>query len=602
MITRPVKLLATSAIAVLALACASKPETTPSTDLQPARFSRELTSEERAWVEQTMERLTLEQKVGQLLMPRITGNYMPVGGPEYERIRGWINNSHIGGVIVTIGPPMEMAAKLNELQKLSPIPLLVTADMEAGPGQTLNAGTVLPYGIDNGGATRFPPLMALGATGDERLAYELGRITALEGRAAGVHVTFAPVVDVNNNPRNPIINTRSYGADPRLVSRMAVAHIRGLQDHGMVATAKHFPGHGDTDTDSHVWLPIISADRARVDSIELAPYRAAIENHVAAIMSAHIAFPALTGDSIPATLNEKILKGLLRDELKYDGVVFTDAMDMGAITNTFGRTHASVRALKAGADVLLQPFADDVPAIIQAIVSAVRNGELTEADIDRAVRRVLTMKARLGLHRQKLVDLEHLQRVIARPEHTAIAQEIAERSITLVQDAQQLLPLQGKRVLTVIYTDDYDPTAGRIFSSALRASLREMRTIQLDANADSADVHNMAMRADSADVVLFAPFIRVRAAKDDLAIDEGLAAAINAMAAHKPVVMIAFGNPYLRTQFPDIGTYVLAWGQNDVVQRAAARALTGQVPIVGKLPIDIPPFYRMGEGLSLQSR
>ncbi|MGH7449429.1 MAG: glycoside hydrolase family 3 protein, partial [Longimicrobiales bacterium] len=332
-------------------------------------------------------------------------------------MRYWVRELGIGGVIVTVGPPLEMAVKLNMLQDMAAVPLLVSADMEHGPGQALNAGTILPYGLDNGGATRFPPLMGLGASGEERFAYELGRITALEGRAAGVHVTFSPVVDVNNNPGNPIINTRSYGADPALVSRMAAAHVRGIQDHGMLATAKHFPGHGDTGTDSHVDLPFITVDKARADSVELPPYRAAFDAGVAAVMSAHIAFPAMTGDSVPATLNARLLTGLLRDELGFDGMVFTDALDMGAIVDGWGAGMSGVLALKAGADVLLQMLPDDVPVVIDAVVDAVQRGELTESRIDASVLRILRAKEQLKLHETARVEIERMPEILGTAAH-----------------------------------------------------------------------------------------------------------------------------------------------------------------------------------------
>jgi beta-N-acetylhexosaminidase len=552
-------------------------------------------------VERKLAQMTVRQKIGQLVFPRITGAYMATDGAEYERVSEWIVKYGIGGIIITIGPPLEMAVKLNAMQALSDVPLLVTADMESGPGQSLNAGTILPYGLDNGGATRFPPIMALGATGNDSLAYKLGRITALEARAVGVHVTFAPVVDVNNNPDNPIINTRSYGGDAALVSRMSSAHIRGLQDNGMIATAKHFPGHGDTGTDSHVDLPIINASKARVDVVELPPYRAAIETGVASVMTAHIAFPALTGDTIPATLNRRILTGLLRDELKFDGVVFTDAMDMGAIVKTYGRTHASVMALQAGADVLLQPYPQDLPAIVDAIEQAISAGTLSEDRLDAAVRRVLTMKERLGLNRQRVVDVNQVSATVGKKAHLAVAQEVAERSITVPRDAQKLLPLRG-RVLSVVYTDDYDPFAGRFFQNALRNELPGTRTMMLNSNSGIEEIRQLAQRVDSADVVVFAPFIRVSAGKADLVIPGGIAGAIKAIAASKPLIVTAFGNPYVLTQFPDISTFMLAWGQSDVSQRAAARALLGQIPITGKLPIAIPPFHQLGEGLVYPAR
>ena len=554
---------------------------------------------EDPWVEETLKKLTLRQKVGQMVVPRISGAYMPLESPEYQRLYDWVVRQGVGGVIITQGPILEMAAKLNTLQKLAPVPLLVSADMEHGPGQILTSGYILPYGIDNGGATRFPSLMGLGATRDETLAYDLGKITAIEGRAAGVHMTYSPVVDVNNNPNNPIINTRAYGEDPALVSRMASAHIRGLQEHGMLATAKHFPGHGDTGTDSHINLPIITVDKSRADVVELPPYRAAIQSGVAAIMTAHIAFPAITGDSVPATLNPKILTGLLREELGYQGLIVTDAMDMGAIMKTFGNTNAAVMAVKAGADQLLQPLPRDVAPMIDAVTAAVQRGEITEERINQSVRKLLQTKKWLGLDRRATVELDSIQLIVARQPHLDRAQEAADRSITAVRDRDKLLPLKSGRVLSVIYADDYDPFTGRAFQALLTAALPGLRTMTLDATADSARIARLASVIDSADVVLFSPYIRVTAYKAGLAIPDRIARLINATAARKPTIVTAFGNPYILTQFPNIGTYVLAWSQWDVAQRAAARALTGQIPIAGKLPIAIPPFHSIGEGLEI---
>ena len=336
-----------------------------------------------AWVEATLAAMSLREKVGQLVVPWIDGSYVARGDAAWEQARAWVADDGVGGLIVSVGPPLEIASKLNLLQREAAVPLLVAADLERGPAQRLTGGTVLPYGIETGGGTDFPPAMALGAADDERLAYEVGRVTAREARAVGIHMVFAPVVDVNNNPANPIINTRSYGADPRRVARLAAAQVRGLQEHGVLATAKHFPGHGDTDVDSHIGLPVVSADRARLDSLELVPFRAALDAGVSAVMAAHIAFPALTGDSLPATLSPALTTGLLRDELGFDGLVVVDALDMGAITEHFSREEAAVRALRAGADVLLMPT--DVGATIDAVVDAVRRGELDGGE-DRPIR------------------------------------------------------------------------------------------------------------------------------------------------------------------------------------------------------------------------
>ncbi|MBR9989814.1 MAG: hypothetical protein KFH98_08675 [Gemmatimonadetes bacterium] len=551
------------------------------------------------WAGRTLRGMTLRQKVGQLMMPRIGGEYLPIGTGSYDRIAYWVRDLGIGGVIVTVGPPLEMAVKLNMLQQMSAVPLLVTADMEHGPGQVLNAGTILPYGLENGGGTRFPPLMGLGASRDERFAYELGRVTALEGRAAGVHVTFAPVVDVNNNPANPIINTRSYGADAALVARMAAAHVRGIQDHGMLATAKHFPGHGDTGTDSHVQLPYITVDKTRADTVELPPYRSAFDAGVAGVMSAHIAFPALTGDSVPATLNPRLLTGLLRDELGFNGMVYTDALDMGAIVDGWGAGMSGVLALLAGADVLLQMMPADVPVVIDAVIDAVRRGELTESRIDESVLRILRAKQQLGLNADALVDVARIPEVVGTSAHLRIAAEAAERSITAVRNEDNLLPLRARRVLSIVYTDDYDPVAGRAFQRELAGGVEHLTRASLSGSADARRLAEVAAQADSADVVIFAPFIRVVAGKEGIGIEPAVAEAIAAIALRRPTIVIAFGNPYVIQQLPQIGTYVVAWAPWDPAQSAAARALLGRAPVGGRLPIPIPPWHQVGDGVDI---
>ena len=550
------------------------------------------------WVENTLDGLDLRRRIAQLVVPRVSGSYMIVGSPEYERVRMWVQDLGVGGLIETLGPPLEAAVKLNMLQDLAAVPLLVTADMEHGPGQLLNGGVVLPYGLENGGGVRFPPAMGLGATGDARLAYELGRITAIEGRAIGVHLNFAPVLDVNNNPANPIINTRSFGADPALVSRMAVAMIRGMQENGMLATGKHFPGHGDTETDSHIELPVITVTPVRADSIELPPYRAAIGADVAAVMTAHIAFPALTGDSTPATLNRPILSDLLRDSLGFRGLVVTDALDMGAIVRGWGATEAPLLALQAGADLLLQIPPDDVVAVVDALVAAVLAGRISEARMDRSVRRILEAKAALGLHRERSVDIMNVPHVVGSPGHAAIARAATERAITLVRDRQVLLPVRGGRVLSIVYRDDVEPLAGRAFHSTLAQTLPDLVTTSLRPGAGADDIDVVRRRARDADLVIFAPFVRVGAFRGNLAIAADVAAFVQELARERPVIVVSFGSPYVLGQFPDIGTYLLAWGQWNEPQVAAARALLGETAITGRLPIPIPPFHAPGEGIT----
>src|SRR5437899_8146737 len=315
-------------------------------------------------VDAVLAKLTPRQKIAQLVVPWLGGNYMALDASAYQIATRWVDSLEVGGIIVSVGSPYDLAAKLNALQRRSKLPLLVSADLEWGAGMRVV------------GATAFPMIMAAGATGAERDAYTIGRVAALEGRAVGIHVNFAPDADVNNNPLNPIINIRSFGEDPRAVARLVRAYVRGLQDNGMLATLKHFPGHGDTDTDSHLRLPTIRVDYARLDSVELVPFRAGIDAGAQVVMSAHLAFPAFTGDA-PATLSAAVLTGLLRDSLKFRGLVVTDALQMGAIVAKYGAGEAAVRAFEAGSDLLLMPA--DPDSAIGSMLSALQTGRITTA-------------------------------------------------------------------------------------------------------------------------------------------------------------------------------------------------------------------------------
>ncbi|MEN8376846.1 MAG: glycoside hydrolase family 3 N-terminal domain-containing protein, partial [Gemmatimonadota bacterium] len=429
-------------------------------------------------------------------------------------------------------------------------------------------------------------------------AYEMGRITAVEARAVGIHMAFAPVVDVNNNPQNPIINVRSYGADPAAVARFARAHVRGLQDHGMIATAKHFPGHGDTGTDSHLELPVIGVDRARADSVELVPFGAVIDAGAGAVMSAHIAFPALTGDSVPATLNPALLDGLLRGELAFDGIVVTDALVMGGIVRAYGEGDAAILAVRAGADLLLIPRS--VPRTIDAIERAVEAGELSGERIDASVRKLLGAKAALGLNDERLVDFSRIPERLGTRAHARVAEEVASRAITAVRDRDGRLPLRRTgRVLAVVYSDDpNDPDPAAPFRAALDERIPGLRTITVDDHDLPLLADSLRRAADGADAVIFAPFVRVRAWQGDLQFSEEAAAFAEYVEGEGiPLVVTSFGSPYLLQRIPSAGTYVIAWGQEPVTQRAAAAALLGERPIEGTLPISIPPFAEVGDGL-----
>ncbi len=552
-------------------------------------------------MDSTLATLDTRERAAQLVMPWMWGRYVPEGDEAWGRLRSWVE-AGVGGIITSIGPPLALADKLNRLQRMASVPLLFSVDMEHGPGQRLSSGVLLPYGLDMGSGTEFPPAMAFGAAGETELAYELGRITAVEARAVGIHMDFAPVVDVNNNPANPIINVRSYGGDPDAVARLAVAQLKGLQDHGMLATAKHFPGHGDVEYDTHLVPLILRINAARADSVELVPYRAAIRAGVAGVMSAHIAFPALSGDSIlPATLSPRMLDSLLVRELGFDGLVVTDALDMGAIVRRFGAGESAVLALVAGADILLQPV--DPIVTVDAVVAAVQEGRITPARLERSVRKVLAAKARVGLHRRRTVDLDRIAQVVGAPEHRVVAARAAERSITLVRDHDGLVPLSSPwvaPVLMVSYTDHMSPFEGRTLARALRAAGVSVDHMTLGPDLPHRNLlDSLATRADRAALVIVAANARVRGDRS-AALDSVSAAALRTVIAARPTIVVSLGSPYLLQELPEAGTYLLGWAAGDVSQTAVARALLGDAPITGTLPTAIPPFHSRGDGIRVE--
>lgn len=552
-----------------------------------------------SWEERTFLELTLREKVGQLIMPWILGDFAPEGSPSHDRVLEYIEEQGIGGLIMSVGTPIEVAAKLNDLQGHSRIPLLVAADLETGAGFRMRGAMYMPGNIELGGATNFPSLMAVGAAGDEALAYEMGRITAIEARAVGIHVPFAPVLDVNNNPENPIINVRSFGEDPVEVSRMGNAFIQGIQDHGAIATGKHFPGHGDTDTDSHLALPVIRHDRARMDSVELLPFKEAIDAGMGAIMTAHISVPSLNGGiREPSTLSPLVLTSVLRDQLGFDGIIFTDAMDMSAIARRHSAGDAAVRALEAGADVILMP--PNVEQAVDGIVAAVESGRLSEQRIDASVRRVLAAKARVGLDRERTVSIERIGELVGIPAHTAVADEIAQKSITILKNGGDLLPLNGTRsasVLSVTFRRGSDLFAGRYFNQAMRATYPRLRTADLEAGADESEYDAILRQARGQALVVVGTYSSYAGSVDDrdelTDLIEGLARI------GVPHVVVAFGNPYLISEFPETQAYMLAWNGSEASQRAAAGALLGEFPVLGRVPTRIPPVFALGDGLTI---
>ena len=556
----------------------------------------------RSWAERTLEQLTIEEKAGQLLMPWVLGDFAPEGSEGHERIFNFVEDLKIGGLIMSVGTPFGVAAKLNALQAHSDLPLLVAADLETGAGFRMRGAVQMPGTIDLGGATDFPSLMAVGATGNEEFAYEMGRITAVEARALGVHVPFAPVLDVNNNPDNPIINVRSFGEDPQQVAEMGVAFVRGVQDNGAIATGKHFPGHGDTDVDSHVGLPVILHDRARMDSVELKPFRRAIDSGMRAIMTAHISVPSLNGGGRePSTLSPEVLTEILRDELGFGGIVFTDAMDMSAVASQFRSGEAAVRALEAGADVILMPAS--VGGAIEGIVEAVRSGRLTEDRLDLSVMRVLETKEGVGLHEDRYVSLEEIPSTVGIPEHEEVADQIARESITLLQNGNDLLPLAGTRsarVMSVSYRRSSDVLAGRYFNRAMRETYPRLRAIELDGDTSDDRYQELRRVAREQAFVVVGTYVTSVNVSGSFTLPEELVEFVRYLGQiGVPHTVVSFGNPYLVADFPDVRSYLLAWSGSEASQRAAAAAMLGQAPIAGRIPTRIPPFFEIGDGLQI---
>ena len=557
-----------------------------------------LDEDARRWVDQTLATLTLRQAVAQLVIPWIPGGYASQSDPDFQDLLGWVDQG-LGGVSISIGVPDAYVAKLNRLQSHARIPLLVTSDFEnGGPGMRINHSYAIPSLLAQGGGTSFPPTMAFGAVGDEELAFEYGRITAVEARAVGVHWLFAPVLDVNSNPDNPVINTRSFGEDPQAVARLGAAFIRGARAGGALTTAKHFPGHGDTRTDSHIELPVIAADRGRLDRVELVPFRMAVEAGVDAVMTAHVAVPGVLGDDRPATMSPELMTDLLRGEMGFDGILFTDALRMGAITDGYGAGEAAVLALEAGSDVLLAP--DGIGVTIEAVTAAVESGRVTRERIDGSVRRLLEAKARLGLHRGARVDPGAVATRVGTAEHRAVAERAAAASLTLVRDRDGVLPLGlGARVLSVTYARPGALLAGRAFDATLRPSAGRFSAAQVGPDTPWDVYDSLAHAAREVDAVVVGAYVPPRSGVGSVGVPAAFRAFVERVqaAGGAGVAIVSFGSPYLLAAFPDAGTYMVAWGGWEVSQRAAARALTGAVAVSGRLPISIPPLHRLGEGL-----
>jgi len=572
------------------------------------------------WADKELGRMSLDEKIGQLISVGINATFLNQDSDAFKALRHQVEDNHVGGIILFRGPVYESVILSNRMQELARYPLLISADLEAGSGMRFDDTVNLPWN------------MAVGATDNPEYARRQGALTAHEARALGVQQIYAPVADVNNNAANPVINVRSYGEEPAAVGRFVAAFIEGAQSNGVIATAKHFPGHGDTATDSHRGLPEINVSRERLNAIELVPFRAAVASGVGSVMTGHIGMPQIDPTAVvplprdvklkpidtdeggevvvekgtmPTTLSP-VMNGILRRDLGFDGLIVTDAMSMSGLTLYFTQEEASVRALEAGADLLLKPA--DPDAVLRGVREAVVKGRLKEERINQSARRVLAAKYDLGLVKQRITPIEAIDMNVAGNQSLELAREIAEHAITLVRNDDKLVPLnslkRNARIFNLAITNGDDRLwIANAFSSAIaNLSGRQVETVVLDDRSTDAEVQKALEQAKGADLVIASLYGRVRTGQArSVGLPEPGAKALSALISSKlPLVGISFGNPYLLQSFPELRTYVVAYGDMPSLQQAAARALLGEIDITGKLPISLPGLYPRGTGIQLK--
>lgn len=598
---------------------------------QPSTYqplNRELTRDEEKWVRDTLKRLPLDAKIGQLFLADGNAIFMNRNVDAYQQLKHQIEDNKVGGILWFRSDVWATAVLTNRMQTMADVPLLVAADLEMGLGMRLND---TPW---------WPPNMAVAATGEVRYAMNQGLCTAREARAIGINWLFAPVADVNNNPDNPVINVRSYSEDPQTVANFALAFVQGAQGENVLTCAKHFPGHGNTATDSHIGLPVVDVSKENLSKLELLPFRLLAGTDkkkepfaVSAVMSAHISLPQIEPEAVaplrklsaneqaaaeftsqteanaakvtkPATLSQKILTGILRDELKFGGLVVTDAMNMAGISARYDAATAALEAIKAGVDVIEK--CPDIDAAIKGVKDAVARKEITEARIDASVTRILRAKAALGLHNERTVELDKVDQLVSSPGCQVVAQDIADHSITLVRDEKKLLPLKANaRVLAITFADDDGVFNSQTFVSELRNRKANVETVTLDYRATDADLQKLFARLEQTpfDAVLFASLVRARSGKGTVSLPPaGLRLAEELTKRELPLLVVSFGNPYLLTAMPNAKAYVAAYSPYPFSQRAAARALLGEIEIMGKLPVSLPGLYPRGHGLEIRKR
>ncbi len=546
--------------------------------------------------------MTLEQKAAQTVIVPIYGENLASTSRAYRQLAALVRDHGIGGLIlvnrvrygvVRHAEPEALSTFLNRMQRLARVPLIVGGDLERGASMRVE------------GTTKFPHNMAYAAARDLDASGAEGAATAREARAVGIHWVFAPVADVNNNPDNPIVNIRSYSEDPREVAEHVKAYVRGAQantTHPVLVTVKHFPGHGDTATDSHMGLAKIEASRERFYKVELVPFRAAIEAGVDAVMSAHLWVPAVDEREIPASISAPVLTGLLRQELGFKGLVVTDAMDMHGLSKLFPPVEAAIRAFEAGNDVLLMP--PQPAAVIKGIAAAVRSGRISMARLNQSVLRILNAKVKLGLHKQKLVNVEAVADEIDSEDAEVSARRVAEKAVTLLRNESAVLPLERSDASCwfVLSESRYSTQGRRMMDEIAQRAPKAARTL-LDPQVPATELDAVAATVSACESTVVGAFSGVAAFQGSVGLNEGYTRLMESLlASGKPVTLIALGNPYLIRAYPKVAAYLATFSTAPVSEAAAVGAVLGDFAIQGKLPVSIPPIAKQGDGIALSAR
>jgi beta-N-acetylhexosaminidase len=547
-------------------------------------------SSNKNWAEKTLDKLTLREKISQMMVVSINLNFFNFESQQWIDLQNYINSDGIGVLHIWFGDAGTSLIILNEMQKNSKVPILVDADIESGLGRRFD------------GAVTLPPMMAIAATGDASYAYDAGRISAEESRAVGIHFNLSPVVDVNNNPRNPIINTRSFGENPDSVYRYSIEYIKGLQNNGMLATAKHFPGHGDTETDSHSSLAQIPSDSTRLWSVELKPFKKVIDAGIDAVMVAHVNAPDFQEHAEnPATLSKFWIQDILKTKLGFDGIVITDAMRMGGIVKNYSDKYALFATINAGSDIIIQNM--DLKRSIDYVEKAVLSGIISEDRINTSALKVLKMKEKLGLHNNRMISMKDTYTQIGRQKNFKLAAEIAQRSITLVVDKNNLLPLQPEVDEVLYIVDLYDGANNHSESNLtkqLKSAGRKVKSFQIDKSDSSVVADYILDQIPKDGLVLLNAFANPVEHKDEIFLPKVEAIFINNLIKKSNrMVVTSFGSPYLIQDFKDVPVYICAYKGSELLQKAVGNALIGNSNISGILPVTIPGVAKVGDGIKV---